>query len=105
MAIEGEGELLVGRGVLLAPELEKGIGIDTADNLKPVHPGVAGPAERDQPGEARAPRAAVMDHQRRRREAGGRTKPAEPAIAGNNGRPQAGIEAPVMLFAGVAGGA
>lgn len=99
-----EGELLGSLGVLFAPELEKGIGIEAADEPEPVHPGMAGAAERDQPGEARAPGAAVMDDQRRRSRTRGRADPAQLAVAGDHRRAQAGIEAPVMLFAGVAGG-
>jgi hypothetical protein len=99
-----EGQLLGGLRMLFPPQLQKGIGVNAADDLETVDPGVAGAAERDQPGEARATRPAVMDDERGRTKARRSTEPAQPPIAGDDGRAQPGVEAPVMLFARIAGG-
>lgn len=89
--------------MLLPPELEEGGWVDLPDHFEPVHASVAGPAEGNQPGEAGAAGTAMMDDQGRRAEAVGSTEAAQPAVAGDDRGAEAGIEAPVMLLAGVAG--
>jgi hypothetical protein len=104
--VEGERELLGGSRVLLAPESEEGLRVDgPADDAQPVDAGVATPAEADQQRQAGDAGAAMVHDQGRGGKTGLRSHPAEGAIAAEHGRPVAPIAAPVMLFAGVAGGA
>ena len=101
--LEAEGQLL-GRGrVLLAPELEEARWIEAPDHRQPMHPGMAGAAERHQQGQTRAPWAAVMDNQRSGRQARRGADATEAAVARDHRRPEAAIATPVMLLAGVAG--
>jgi hypothetical protein len=101
--LEAEGELLGGGRMLLAPQLEESWRVEAPDHPQPVHPGMAGAAERDQPRQTRAPGAAVMDDQRSGRQARRGADATEAAVARDYRGPQAGIAAPVMLLAGVAG--
>jgi hypothetical protein len=103
--LEAKRQLLGGLRMLLAPQFEEGCRVDALHHLEPVHPSMAGPAERDQPRETRAAGVAMMNNEGRRTVAGCSTEAAEPAIAGNHRSAETGIVAPVMLLAGIAGGA